>query len=83
MYIKPTAVIVLLFVLQPLILMGDELPRRTPNQSDPTVTIKTSTGEKSSMSTAKRPAFVAQSSYAPKNALLLHLRIFPERATSL
>jgi YD repeat-containing protein len=49
-YIKPTAVIVLLFVLQSRILMGNDLPRAANSQSDPTVTIKTSTGEKSSMS---------------------------------
>ncbi len=54
MYIKPTAAIAILFVLQPLILTGHELRRRIPNQSDPTVTNKTSSGENTSMSDRER-----------------------------
>ena len=50
MYIKPTAAIATLFILQPLILIADELPRRTRYQSDPATTNKISSGEKSSMS---------------------------------
>jgi YD repeat-containing protein len=50
MYIKPTAAIALLFVLQPLILTGHDLTRPANNQSDPTVTNKTSCGENTSMS---------------------------------
>jgi YD repeat-containing protein len=50
MYIKPTAAIALFFVLQPLLLMGGELHRRIPDQSDPTVTNNPSTGESTSMS---------------------------------
>jgi YD repeat-containing protein len=49
MYIKPTPAIALLFVLQPLILIGRDLPRPANNQSDPTVTNKTSSGENTSM----------------------------------
>jgi YD repeat-containing protein len=50
MYIKPTAAIALLFVLQPPILMGNDLPRPANSQSDPTVTNKASSGENTSMS---------------------------------
>jgi YD repeat-containing protein len=50
MYIKPTAAIALLFVLQPPILIANDLPRSANNQSDPAVTNKTSAGEKSPMS---------------------------------
>ena|ERR1700719_4019545 len=49
MYIKPTPAIALLFVLQPLILIGRDLPRPANNQSDPTVTNKTFSGENTSM----------------------------------
>ncbi len=50
MYIKPTAAIAILFVLQPLILTAYDLPRPANNQSDPTVTDKISTGENAPMS---------------------------------
>jgi YD repeat-containing protein len=50
MYIKPAAAIATLFILQPLILMGDELPHRTSNQSDPPIENKISSGEQSPMS---------------------------------
>jgi YD repeat-containing protein len=50
MYIKPTAAIAILFVLQPLNLMGNDLPRPANTQSDPTLTNKTSSGENTSMS---------------------------------
>jgi YD repeat-containing protein len=50
MYIKPTAAIALLLPLQPLILTGEELPRRISHQSDPAITNKASAGEKSAMS---------------------------------
>jgi len=50
MYIKLTAAIALLFVLQPPILMGNDLPRPANSQSDPTVKNKTSSGENTSMS---------------------------------
>jgi YD repeat-containing protein len=50
MYIKPTAAIAILFVLQPLTRLGDDLPRPANSQSDPTVTNKTSSGESTSMS---------------------------------
>jgi YD repeat-containing protein len=50
MYIKPAAAIAILFVLHPPILTANDLPRPANRQSDPTVTNKTSTGEKSSMS---------------------------------
>jgi YD repeat-containing protein len=50
MYIKPTAAIALLLVLQPPILMGNDLPRPANSQSEPTVTNKTSSGENTPMS---------------------------------
>jgi YD repeat-containing protein len=50
MYIKPTAAFALLFVLQPPILMGNDLPRPANSQSDPTATNKSSSGENTSMS---------------------------------
>lgn len=49
MYIKPTAAIALLFLLQPLILTANDLPHPANSQSDPTVTNKTPSGENTSM----------------------------------
>jgi YD repeat-containing protein len=50
MYVKPTAVIALLFILQPPFLMGNDLPRPANSQSDPALSNKISTGESTSMS---------------------------------
>jgi len=55
MYIKSAAAIATFFILQPLILTGDELPNGTTYQSDPTTTNKISSGEKSSMSDREKP----------------------------
>ena len=50
MYTHPTAAIAILFVLQPLVLTANDLPRPANNQSDPTVTDKTSSEENTPMS---------------------------------
>jgi YD repeat-containing protein len=50
MYIKLAAAIATLFILQPLILTADELRSGTSYQSDPAITNKISSGDKSPMS---------------------------------
>lgn len=57
MYIKPTAAIAILFVLQPPILMGHDLPRPANIQSDPAITNKISTGESTFMSDREKVGF--------------------------